>query len=133
MQHKRSQDASPAPSILAGKRILIVEDHALVAMELAAIVKGLGAVIVGPAGRLHRALAMAEREPIDAALLDVDLDGVQSWPVADALASRNIPFAFTTGFAASSILQPAFAGARVISKPYGKKAVRDLLLALFAG
>ncbi len=69
---------------------------------------------------------------MDAALVDVDLNGERCWPVADALARRNIPFALTTGFATAIVTPERFAGRPVLAKPYREKDVLALLAAMLA-
>jgi len=119
-------EKSGRTSYLQGQRILIVEDQSLIAMELQDLLDKAGASIVGPVGRLHRALSIAESSGLDAALLDVDLNGERCWPVADALSRRGIPFAFTTGY--SNIVMPErFARRPTLPKPYREK---DLLAVL---
>src|SRR4051794_32616823 len=81
-----------------GPRVLVVEDEALVAFELEDIINEGGFDVVGPANALDSALAAAEREPIDAAVLDINLRGELSFPVAYALRDRRIPFFFLTGY-----------------------------------
>jgi CheY-like chemotaxis protein len=85
-------------SLLAGRRILIVEDEIMVAWALEDILTGIGCVIVGPAARLNQALAMIETEIIDVALLDINLNGEKSYLIADALGARGVPFVFSTGY-----------------------------------
>jgi light-regulated signal transduction histidine kinase (bacteriophytochrome) len=110
--------AAPPPGALAGRRILVVEDMALVALEVQSILERADAAVLGPAGRLDKAIALAEQEEPDAVLLDIDLHGQRSWPVADVLARRGVPFAFTTGFLAAMVIPDRFAGVPVLSKPY---------------
>ncbi|WP_261404766.1 response regulator [Chenggangzhangella methanolivorans] len=84
---------------LKGLRILLVEDEAMIAMLVEDMLLDGGAEVVGPAGGVKAALAViAETDAIDGALLDVNLGGEQSFEVADALAARNIPFVFVTGY-----------------------------------
>jgi CheY-like chemotaxis protein len=80
------------------RRILVVEDEFMVALMMEQMLEELGCTVVGPAGGVEEALEIAAREPIDAALLDVNLHGVTAFPVADELARRKIPFAFVTAF-----------------------------------
>ena len=83
--------------LLRGKRILVVEDEPLVAMMIEDILLGAGAEIVGPAATLANALELVD-QPIDAALLDVNLAGERVYPVARRLLHRGIPFVFATGY-----------------------------------
>jgi CheY-like chemotaxis protein len=77
-------------------RILIVEDVALLALDLERIVLDLGGVVAGTASSCGRGVEMARKLDLDAAILDVDLRGQRSDPIADVLAKRSIPFAFLT-------------------------------------
>ena len=102
--------------MLSGKRILAVEDEALIAVLLEDMLSELGVVTVGPAGTVSSALALAKSETFDAAILDVNLRGERIDPVAAFLAERAIPFVFVTGYGEVSIEgQPR---APVIDKPY---------------
>jgi DNA-binding response OmpR family regulator len=101
-------------------------------MELQDYLQKAGVIVVGPAGRLKQALSKAEEEDLDAALLDVDLNGERCWPVADALARRNIPFALTTGFATAIVTPERFRTRPVLSKPYREKSILAVLAAILA-
>lgn len=102
--------------MVAGRRILVVEDEAIVADMLENILTDAGAVVVGPAGTVAAALRLATGEPLDAAVLDVNLRGERIDPVADVLRSRAIPLVFATGYGEGSASAPA--DAIIISKPY---------------
>ena len=115
---------SEGKSLLKARRILVVEDQFLIAMEIQDCLEKAGAKVIGPLGRLEGALSSAEREGLDAALLDIDLHGERCWPVADVLARRAIPFVFATGFATEIVMPERFTGYAVLSKPYRE---RDML------
>lgn len=84
---------------LRGRHVLIVEDEYLLADDLSDALSDVGAKVVGPAGSIEQATALIlSREPIDVAILDVNLRGEMVFPVADALRQRGIPFAFATGY-----------------------------------
>ncbi len=123
---EQSEEASGRWS-LKGRRILVVEDESLIAMEVMDYLERAGATVVGPVGRVDRALGKAEKEILDAALLDVDLNGEGCWPVADALVLRRIPFAFTTGFEGSIVMPERFAGFPYFSKPYSEEEMLAVL------
>lgn len=78
-----------------GRRVLIVEDEYLLAMDLCRYFKHMGAEVLGPAGDLET--AREEVAIADAAVLDIDLNGEQVFSLADELASRGVPFVFFTG------------------------------------
>jgi PAS domain S-box-containing protein len=102
----------------SGKRILVVEDDALLAADLAETLRELGYIPIGPAATLDEAirLASASEAPPDAAVLDVNVNGRMSWPVADSLIERNIPVIFTTGYGQSDEIRAR--NARCVQKPY---------------
>jgi DNA-binding response OmpR family regulator len=84
---------------LGGYRILVVEDEYFLADDLCRTLTEAGAEILGPYASVEDASTLiAEGEPIDAAVLDVNLRGDMVFPVADALRDRGVPFAFATGY-----------------------------------
>jgi CheY-like chemotaxis protein len=109
--------ASPGERLL-GRRILIVEDEALVAFELQLSLEDEGAEIIGPALSLMKALeAVAHEREIDLAVLDVDLGGEDIYPVAELLLQRQVPFVFHTGHGSRSKLTSLFPGTVTFIKP----------------
>jgi PAS domain S-box-containing protein len=98
-------------------RILIVEDEMMVAMLLEDMLGELGYEVVGPALALDKALAMAREAVIDAAILDVNLNGRETYPVAHVLRERGIPFVFASGYGERAIAE-SFQGAPILSKPF---------------
>lgn len=102
-------------SILAGKRIFVVEDEVLVAMLLEDMVVQLGAILAGTASNLEEALAFAEEQDFDAAILDMNLGDHDSKPIADVLKSRSIPYLLATGYGGSAD-NPH--GVMILEKPY---------------
>jgi len=103
--------------ILMGRRFLVVEDEMLVLMVLEDMLDELGCQSVTAAANVEDALRLAVTEDYDAAVLDVNLNGSKSYPVADALARRGIPFAFATGYANHGA-GTAFDTRPVLRKPY---------------
>ena len=122
----QSEGASGPPS-LKGRRILVVEDQFLIAMEVQHYLERAGAIVAGPVGTVDQALSKAEEDILDAALLDIDLGGERCWPIADVLARRGIPFVFTTGFEGSIGMPERFAGLPILSKPYREEEVLAVL------
>jgi CheY-like chemotaxis protein len=109
------------PALLAGKRILVVEDEPLVSMDIAAGLEDAGAEVVGPAGTPDEALQLIEEVvSIDAALLDGNLRGSPVDDIAAALARQKIPFAFVTGYGNQSLPLP-FRHATILSKPFSRE------------
>ena len=85
-------------SELSGRRVLVVEDEVMVSWVLEDMLAELGCEVVGPAARVSQALAIVEAETFDLAVLDVNLNGQKSFPIADALVARSVPFVFSTGY-----------------------------------
>ena len=104
-------------SDLAGRVVLAVEDEMLVAWMLQDMLADLGCSVVGPAARVDEALALIASIPLDAAVLDLNLNGELSYPIADALAARGVPFMFATGYDKSRLLE-AYRIYPVLQKPY---------------
>lgn len=116
---------------LAGKRILVLEDEYFIASDIRQLVADQDAIVVGPVGSLSQGLALAS-EPIDLAVLDVNLEGEQSFELADALSRRTVPLMFVTGYDRSVLPERYRATAR-IGKPFTPHDIvqmaRRLLLA----
>ena len=82
-----------------GRRVLVVEDEFLVALATIDLLESIGCEIVGPAARLSAAVQLAQFEPLDAAVLDIDIAGEMVWPVAEILRRRGVPFLFLSAYA----------------------------------
>jgi CheY-like chemotaxis protein len=107
--------------------VLILEDEPLIAMSMQALVEDNGWAVVGPFSNVVDAVAaLGAGTSVDCALLDCNLDGEPSWAVADALAQRNVPFAFTSGQSASDI-DPRFAGRPTFAKPVDEQKLKHFL------
>jgi CheY-like chemotaxis protein len=120
--------------ILRGRCVLLVEDEYMIAFDLAEWLEGLGLQIIGPAGSVADALDLVacNAEKIDGALLDINLRGERVYPVADQLAARGVPFAFTSGYDDVVIASP-YANARRYEKPLNREQVLQWLMASFGG
>ena len=108
---------------LAGRRILIVEDEFLLAMELETLVEGGGCTAVGLASSVGQALALIDGEPPDVALLDVNLKGERATPIAAALMARGVPFVLITGYSRPQLSEPELRDAPRIDKPVSSRAL----------
>jgi DNA-binding response OmpR family regulator len=97
--------------------ILVVEDTFLVADMIAEELASAGCNVVGPVARLRPGLTAASVEPLDGAFLDVNLAGEHSFPIADVLTERGIPFAFLTGYG-DGIIPPQYQHVPRLSKPF---------------
>ena len=129
----RRPPASPARSLTMpdGRvpHVLVVEDEALLAMELEQAVRTLGCQVIGPARSLTEAVRLAAGEPRpDAAILDVNLAGEMVFPAADILRTRAVPVLYTTGYGSASTLTGRQLNAvAVLRKPYPRKLLADVL------
>ncbi len=119
---------APEPRIaISGNRVMIVEDEALVAMVVTESLTTLGCSVVGPFSRCADAIAAIEAEEIDAAILDVNLDGEMVYPLADLLTQRAVPFIFVTGYGAESI-DERFTHIPVIQKPVERHVLQRIFV-----
>ncbi len=114
---------------LEGVRVLIVEDEPMIALVLEDMLDALGVEIVETATTLSEAMAAASSCGLDAAILDINLEGEMSYPAAERLASRGVPFIFVTGYAPETV-PPSLANAPVIDKPYRPDAIAAALAAV---
>ncbi len=114
---------------LTGRRVLIVEDEPLVAMELALQLEDDDIIPLGPATSCSQALHIIATEHPDAALLDGNLNGEKSDNVADELDARGIPFAFVSGYG-REVLPPAHQHRPALTKPYMISDLRSVLCIL---
>ncbi len=119
-----SPTATPQAPLLA-RRVMVVEDEALVALVLADQLAELGLSVVGPCSSVAEAKAIADKGEFEAAILDVNLGGELVYPVADLLSSRGIPFVFVTGYGRESI-DRRFADAPVLEKPVELQSLQDM-------
>jgi CheY-like chemotaxis protein len=121
---------------LQGRRVLVVEDEALVAMMMEDGLLDAGAEIVGPACSVSEALAIIERTVFDGglsvAVLDINLEGAAVFPVADCLAAHGVPFVFCTGYG-EGCDRGTHVAAPVLAKPFGPDALVATVKSLVAG
>lgn len=109
---------SMASTALSGRSILLLEDELIVSLDLEMTLEGSGATVLGPFDKLEDGMNFLENAPgIDAAILDVDLNGKEVFPIAEILQDRGIPFLFHTGHGSREELSRRFDGAPVFIKP----------------
>jgi len=121
----------PSAATLDGRRVLVVEDEPLVALEIETELAEAGAMVVGPAGTLDAAARLIATEALDAALLDANLAGKPVDSLAAALDARGVPFAFASGYGPSG-LPEGFRDRPLLGKPFGPDALIALVAALVA-
>jgi DNA-binding NtrC family response regulator len=105
-----------------GRRVLIIEDESMVAMLLEDMLDELHHEVVATVGRIEQALPLISDPKFDFAILDVNLNGANTYALADALGERGIPFVFATGYGSTG-LKPEWRTATVLQKPF---QIRDL-------
>ena len=115
-------------SLLSDKRILVVEDEMLVAMQIEDMLSDLGCTSITFAATVKSALESIAENLFDLAMLDVNLDGTRSFAVAEALSGRHIPFAFSTGYS----VDESFGDRPVLNKPYSTVQFKKVLSKLLA-
>lgn len=114
-------------------KILVVEDDALIAMELAERLMGMGHAVLGPAHSISEAEALIRRERPDLALLDANIAGQSSVGLGVTLAGRGVPVAFCTGYDHLKGAPAELADAPVLTKPISDDELKAALDKLFAG
>lgn len=117
-------------SSLTRRRVLVVEDEVLIGMLLEDMLGDLGYEIAGTASRVDDAAALAREGQFDAAILDVNLNGQEVFPVAEILAGRGIPFVFATGYGERG-LPLAHQHRPTLQKPFQQETLERQLAGLF--
>ena len=116
---------APPPS--QGCKVLVIEDEALIAMQLKLDLESEGNVVIGPFGKLSEAMRAAHEDNFDIALIDINLGADNSAPIAEILDRRSVPFAFTTGYNDLIFLPPPLREYPRLTKPYNPGDVKDLV------
>lgn len=117
---------------LGGRRVLVVEDDYMIAMDVVDVLRGCGAAIVGPVATVEEALHLIQSEKIDGASLDINLAGERVYPVADALAARGVPFIFASGYD-PNVIPAIYANVPQCDKPVNGRVLAKTLAAYFCG
>jgi len=122
------------PPVPAGARVLLVEDNGFVALELERLLGQLGCSVVGPASTLARAMELIQAgTDLDAAVLDINLGGgADSFPIAQELAARGIPYLFCTGYDRRIAERPEAGPAEVLAKPVQRDQLANAMTRLLA-
>lgn len=87
-----------------GRTLLLAEDDYWIAQDMVGMLEAGGAVVIGPVASVEDAIELIDRtEHIDGAVLDINLQGVLAWPIADALLQRDVRFVFASGYDGSIV------------------------------
>jgi DNA-binding response OmpR family regulator len=119
---------TPDEAELVGRRVFVVEDESMVTMLIEDTLADIGCEVIGSASRFEEAIAKAKSLSFEVAILDVNLNGQQTFPIAEALSERGIPFVWATGYSGAS-LPKSLPNAPLLPKPFHQ---RDLERALRA-
>jgi len=112
-------------------RVLVVEDEYLIRMLLEDMLAELGYDVTAAVGTIAEASKLATSGDFHAAILDVNLDGEEIYPVADILAKRGVPFVFVTGYGEGSLPDP-YRGRPALQKPFQAEQLKTILADLIA-
>ncbi len=115
----------------AMRRILVVEDEYLIRMLLEDMLAEIGYEVAAAVGTVAEAKAVAEAGDFDVAILDVNLDGEEIYPVAEILAQRGLPFVFVTGYGERSLAEP-YGNRPALQKPFQSEQLKNTLADLLA-
>jgi CheY-like chemotaxis protein len=116
---------------LSGSRVLVVEDEMMVLMLIEGLLADFGCESVTTAATVDQALALIAVQTFDVAMLDVTLNGHESYRIADALVARGVPFFFATGYSRRS-MNAAYCDRPVLHKPFQREKLVDMLTRLLS-
>lgn len=116
---------------LVGKTVLIIEDEPFLAEEMAELIGALGMIVVGPYPSTRLALAALEGTSVNCGILDINLNGENSFRVADLLVERQVPFLFMSGYS-REVLPTRFTSQPMLKKPIMLAELRVFLEAMLA-
>jgi DNA-binding NtrC family response regulator len=108
---------------LANRRILLAEDEGLIALDVESMLQTFGCEVVGPLSELEDILLAIQAQPLDGALLDVNLRGRQVFDILPEFISRNIPVVLTSGYDDASMFPHAFRELPRICKPFDQSTL----------
>lgn len=112
-------------------RVLFVEDEAIVSMLIEDMLLDLGIEVVGPVSKMDEALAQAQDAEVEAAVLDINIGGQLTYPVADILRERRIPVIFATGYGAAAVPE-RYRGTPTVHKPFDRQNFAAVIKAALA-
>jgi CheY-like chemotaxis protein len=117
--------------LLSGCRVLVVEDEMMILMMIEGMLDDLGCESVTAAATIDQAIGLIDAQSFDVAMLDLNLNGDKTYPVADALAAHNVPFLFSTGYSDHG-LKEGYDSRPVLKKPFQHQELAEMLSCLLA-
>jgi CheY-like chemotaxis protein len=112
--------------LLTGRRVLVIEDEMLILMMIEDMLADLGCESVAVASKVGPAISLIEGQEFDAAMLDMNLNGIESYPIADALTARDVPYFFSTGNSLAN-MKEGYRDQDVLKKPFSFEQLTDML------
>ena len=112
--------------LLTGRRVLVIEDEMLILMMIEDMLADLGCESVAVASKVGPAISLIEGQEFDTAMLDMNLNGIESYPVADALSARDVPYFFSTGNSLTD-MKDGYRDQDVLKKPFTFEQLSSML------
>jgi DNA-binding NarL/FixJ family response regulator len=123
---------SSLPNDIRGRRILIAEDEAMIALDLESVLEDLGCEIIGPVANVEDLVQQFEAHHPDGALLDINLRGKQVFAVLPQLIGQGLRVIITSGYDDIALIPQDFRALPRISKPFNQTVLRELCVSVFA-
>lgn len=112
--------------LLSGRSILIIEDEMLILMMIEDMLADLGCKSISVASKIGQAITLIDGQAFDAAMVDLNLSGVESYPIADALMAHDVPYFFSTGNSVTNI-KDGYRDQDVLKKPFTFDQLSNML------
>jgi CheY-like chemotaxis protein len=112
--------------LLSGRSILVIEDEMMIVMMIDGMLADMGCESIVVASKIGPALELIDGQVFDAAMLDLNLNGMESYPIADALIARDVPYFFSTGNSLSNV-KDGYRDRDVLKKPFTFEQLSNML------
>jgi CheY-like chemotaxis protein len=112
--------------LLSGRSVLVIEDEMLILMMIEDMLADLGCESISVASKIGQAITLIDGQVFDAAMLDLNLNGMESYPIADALAARDVPYFFSTGNSLNNVKE-GYRDQDVLKKPFTFEQLSNML------
>ena len=112
--------------LLSGRSILVIEDEMLILMMIEDMLSDLGCKSISVASKIGQAITLIDGQVFDAAMVDLNLSGIESYPIADALIARDVPYFFSTGSSVTNI-KDGYRDRDVLKKPFTFDQLSNML------
>jgi DNA-binding response OmpR family regulator len=131
-RHAWESELTDITDACRGRKVLLVEDSPVISEATEMMLSDMGCEVVGPAGTMAPALQMATEQPLDAAVVDINIRGGKAFSILTILEDRKIPFLLTSGYADWS-MPKEWQGRPRLAKPYDERELQSAMSALLAG